>query len=242
MKRITSFVTSLALALTQIIMPMPFTPNAYAVMDIGVDQSLAILSVLDVTPGTALEFQGPKGGPFQPTGSDYYTLKNSGDLPLNWTANDSLGWADLTPSQGTLAPAESIMVTVSINKTANGLTFSQSSFSNDVYFTNLSTSQSVVRQVILSTGSMAMAMAAAVPNFWIGSALISFRVLLLLPQTDCDCFFSVRGEERDFIFEALLLPKEGNDFLLNRQSKLRNAIRLQLHANSTSKHVNPLGS
>ena len=167
MKRITSFVTSLALALTQIIMPMPFTPNAYAVMDIGVDQSLAILSVLDVTPGTALEFQGPKGGPFQPTGSDYYTLKNSGDLPLNWTANDSLGWADLTPSQGTLAPAESIMVTVSINKTANGLTFSQSSFSNDVYFTNLSTSQSVVRQVILSTGSMAMAMAAAVPNFWI---------------------------------------------------------------------------
>jgi hypothetical protein len=77
---------------------------------------------------------------------------------------------------------------------------------------------------------------------WIGSPAIRVRVLFLVPQTDGDRFLPVRGNEREFIPEAVLFPKEGNDFLLNRQRKLRNAIRLQLHANCTSKHVNPHGS
>src|SRR2546426_128115 len=65
------------------------------------------------------------------------------------------------------------------------------------------------------------------------------RVLFLLPQTDCDRFLAVvRWEERDFVPEALLLAKQGDDFLLDHRSKLRNAVGLQLHANGSGKHVN----
>src|SRR5712691_2851129 len=78
-------------------------------------------------------------------------------------------------------------------------------------------------------------------HFWIRSAVIRFRVLLLLPQTDSDRFPSFRGDEGDLVLEALLFPKEGNDFPLNQLGKLRGAIGLQLHANGTSKHVDPLG-
>src|SRR2546426_128114 len=46
------------------------------------------------------------------------------------------------------------------------------------------------------------------------------------------------AEERDFVPEALLLAKQGDDFLLDHRSKLRNAVGLQLHANGSGKHVN----
>src|SRR3989442_13394391 len=42
-------------------------------------------------------------------------------------------------------------------------------------------------------------------HFWIGSAAIRFRVLLLLPQTDSDRFPSFRGDERELVLEALLV-------------------------------------
>src|SRR2546422_1784698 len=76
-------------------------------------------------------------------------------------------------------------------------------------------------------------------HVWIGSATVRLRVLFLLPQTDCDRFLAVvRWEERDFVPEALLLAKQGDDFLLDHRSKLRNAVGLQLHANGSGKHVN----
>src|SRR5438093_6792464 len=78
-------------------------------------------------------------------------------------------------------------------------------------------------------------------HFCIGSAVIGFRVLLLLPQTDSDRFPAFRGDEGDLVLEALRLPKDGNDFPLNQLGELRDAIGLQLHANGTSKHVDPLG-
>src|SRR5437773_1883943 len=49
---------------------------------------------------------------------------------------------------------------------------------------------------------------------WIGATLISLRVLSLIPQTDSHNFRSVRSDECDFILKALLLSKQGNDFLL----------------------------
>src|ERR1700682_1301783 len=77
--------------------------------------------------------------------------------------------------------------------------------------------------------------------FWIGSAVVSFRVLCCVPQADSERFCSCRTNERDFVLESLLFSKQGNDFLLERPGKLRNAIGLQMHGNSACKHVTLLG-
>src|SRR6266849_9606514 len=65
--------------------------------------------------------------------------------------------------------------------------------------------------------------------FWIGSAVVSFRVLWCVPQADSERFCSCRTNKRDFVLESLLFSKKGNDFLLERPGKLRNGIGLQMH-------------
>src|SRR6202521_6159350 len=77
--------------------------------------------------------------------------------------------------------------------------------------------------------------------FGIGSAVVSVRVLWCVPQADSERFCSCRTNERDFVLESLLFSKQGNDFLLERPGKLRNAIGLQMHGNSACKHVTLLG-
>src|SRR5271167_3798662 len=77
-------------------------------------------------------------------------------------------------------------------------------------------------------------------HFRIGSAVIRFRVLFLIPQTDSHCFRSTGGNERDFVLEAFLFSKQGSDFLVDRVGKLPNAIRLQMYGHTSSKHGNLL--
>ncbi|MHC4742172.1 MAG: family 16 glycoside hydrolase [Planctomycetota bacterium] len=57
---------------------------------------------LDVSPTETVEFAGPQGGPFGPD-NVVYTLTNSGNSPLLWSAAESAGWLDLSSVQGTLA-------------------------------------------------------------------------------------------------------------------------------------------
>src|SRR6266446_7571426 len=78
--------------------------------------------------------------------------------------------------------------------------------------------------------------------FWIGSTVVSFRVLCCVPQADSERFCSCRTNECDFVLESLLFSKQGNNFLLERPGKLRNAIGLQMHGNSACKHDTLLGS
>src|ERR1700682_2627160 len=78
-------------------------------------------------------------------------------------------------------------------------------------------------------------------HFWIGCAVVSVRVLCCVPQADSERFCSCRTNERDFVLDSLLFSKQGNDFLLERPGKLRNAIGLQMHGNSACKHVTLLG-
>src|SRR5271167_4028211 len=72
------------------------------------------------------------------------------------------------------------------------------------------------------------------------SAVIRFRVFFLIPQTDCHCFRSTGGDERDFVLEAFLFSKQGSDFPVDRVGKLPNAVRLQMQGNMSSKHGNLL--
>ena len=55
-----------------------------------------------------------------------------------------------------------------------------------------------------------------------------------------DRFLAAGGHECDFITEAFLLPKDGEDFLLNRLRKLGCAVGLQTHGNDSSKHMDLL--
>jgi len=45
-----------------------------------------------------------------------------------------------------------------------------------------------------------------------------------------------------FVLEASQFPQHGNDFLIKRPGKLRNAVGLQMHENVASEHVNLPGS
>ncbi|MBI4323804.1 MAG: hypothetical protein HY674_00910, partial [Chloroflexi bacterium] len=63
---------------------------------------------------------GPPGGPFSPA-SQIYTLMNSGDARLDWAANRSEDWINLSSSNGVLRPGESTVVTLSIAPAATNL-------------------------------------------------------------------------------------------------------------------------
>jgi hypothetical protein len=89
--------------------------------------------VLSVTPADGLTSSGIQGGPFTPA-SEAYTLQNTGDSSINWTASNVLTWITLSSTNGTLSAGASTTVTVSINNNANG--FTAGSYSATVSFTN----------------------------------------------------------------------------------------------------------
>jgi len=107
------------------------------------------LPSITVTPSEGLTAAGNQGGPFSP-GSKTYTLTNTGGTSLNWQASKSQVWVSLDQTGGTLAAGGSTTVTVSIN--SNASTLGAGSYSDTVYFTNLtnnngSTTRSVSLQI-----------------------------------------------------------------------------------------------
>src|SRR2546421_8719262 len=60
---------------------------------------------------------------------------------------------------------------------------------------------------------------------WIPIAAVDICILFPIPQTRRDGLGSARDDERQFVFEALLLSKYGKDLLFNHLHKCRNAIR-----------------
>jgi hypothetical protein len=88
---------------------------------------------LTVTPGVGLGSNGVAGGPFSPA-SQTYTLTNSGGVAINWTAGNTQTWTTLSLMSGTLAPAATATVIVSINAGANSLT--PGTYNDTVTFTN----------------------------------------------------------------------------------------------------------
>jgi hypothetical protein len=91
---------------------------------------------LATSPAADLASSGYVGGPFTPPGVTY-TLTNSGDSTLDWSASQSANWLTLSATNGTLAAGTATNVTVSVNANANSL--APSSYTNTVGFTNLDT-------------------------------------------------------------------------------------------------------
>src|SRR5438445_5210038 len=65
-------------------------------------------------------------------------------------------------------------------------------------------------------------------HFGVSSAVVAFRILCLVPQTDAKCFLSSWCDKRDFVPESLLFSKQGKDFPFKCQVELvKNAIQMQ---------------
>src|SRR5256885_10439823 len=71
-------------------------------------------------------------------------------------------------------------------------------------------------------------------------AVIVVRVLFPIPQTDRNRFGAVRGEERNLVLETMLLPKQGQDVLLERPGKLTGRVGLQMQRHIACVHVDSL--
>ena len=86
-----------------------------------INSSAPAPGILSVTSTAGLSASGTVGGPFSPT-SQTYTLKNTGQSSLNWTAGKAQSWVSLSAISGTLAPGATKTMMVSINSNANSLT------------------------------------------------------------------------------------------------------------------------
>src|ERR1043166_6966018 len=78
-------------------------------------------------------------------------------------------------------------------------------------------------------------------NILVLLAVVSLRVLFLIPKTDGDRLVAFRGDERDLILESLLLPEHGDNIVLERAGKFRRTIPLQLYGDVARIHINLLG-
>src|SRR6266446_3115286 len=78
-------------------------------------------------------------------------------------------------------------------------------------------------------------------HFGIRFAVVSFRVLSVIPQTDSERLRSAWDNECDFVAEPGLLSKHGKNVLFDPLGEFCNAIGFQLHGNSACNHVNLLG-
>ena len=94
---------------------------------------------LAVTPATGFLSTGPAAGPFVPA-DIVYTLENEGASALSWQAS-APEWLEVLPASGTLAPAETVPVTVTV--TALGL--SGGAFGGDLVLENTASGAQVLR-------------------------------------------------------------------------------------------------
>lgn len=88
---------------------------------------------LSVASTGGLTASGTAGGPFAPSALTY-TLSNTGESSIVWTAVPSQPWIGVSSSSGTLAAGAQVTVTVSINTNANTLV--AGSYTGSIAFKN----------------------------------------------------------------------------------------------------------
>lgn len=88
---------------------------------------------LAVTPAEGLAATGYRGGTFSPAGKNF-TLRNTGQADLSWTAAKTAEWLTLAPAVGTLAKGESTVVTAFINSNAAAL--AAGAYNDTITFSN----------------------------------------------------------------------------------------------------------
>ncbi|HXR06479.1 MAG TPA: S53 family peptidase [Candidatus Acidoferrum sp.] len=103
-----------------------------------------------ITPGRGAVANGPAGGPFTVT-TQTLTLTNAGKTNFNWSLGAGAGWMNVSSSSGTLtAGGAAASVTLTLNPAANGL--APGVYTNQLWFTNLSSGLAQLRQFTLQVG------------------------------------------------------------------------------------------
>lgn len=105
-------------------------------VDIGCYENSGIPAGLLVSPSAGLQAMGDVGGPFTP-GAITYTLRNTSEQTINWSASKGQNWLSISSTSGALAPHAVTPVTITINANANSLT--SGSYTDTISFVNAST-------------------------------------------------------------------------------------------------------
>ena len=107
-----------------------------------------VLDHLAATPASGWVAAGAPGGPFSPA-TRTYVLTNSGSQSLPWTAFRDVGWLDVSPAGGVLAPGASEAVEAALN----ALAYAQplGTYPGQLVFSNHLTGFVLERPVQLST-------------------------------------------------------------------------------------------
>jgi len=106
---------------------------------------------LVVTPTEGLSSSGTEGGPFTPP-NKIYTLTNTGINPVAWAVTVTAPWLSAEPSSGTLSPAETDLVTVSLNAQANTLVPGE--YNDLITFRNVTSGFNQTREVHLQVNRL----------------------------------------------------------------------------------------
>jgi uncharacterized repeat protein (TIGR02543 family) len=137
-----------------------YTPSQFAAepgydlcTGLGTPKGYSLINAL-LAPGDNLQVSTPPSfysagaahGPFNITSQDF-TLGNGGVASLNWSAYKSATWVTLSTNNGTLAPGENALITVSLNAAASNLV--AGIYTASVWFTNKSTHLGQRRQFAL---------------------------------------------------------------------------------------------
>jgi len=103
-----------------------------------------------ITPGRGAVANGPAGGPFS-VSTQTFSLTNTGKTAFNWSLGTTAAWLNVSNSGGALtAGGKATNVTVTLNAAAGLL--APGVYSNELWFTNLSSGLAQVRQFTLQVG------------------------------------------------------------------------------------------
>jgi hypothetical protein len=126
-------------------------------------------AVLSVSPLTNFNPAGPQGGAttaFAPS-SISYTLTNTGNTSLSWSASKSASWLTVSPSSGTLGAGANVTVTVSLNSGAGSQTVG--AHTDTIIFDNISNGNGDTSRSVTLGVSPAVPVLASLPAFTKGT-------------------------------------------------------------------------
>jgi regulation of enolase protein 1 (concanavalin A-like superfamily) len=115
----------------------------------GVSEAFDLPNNLSIAPGVGKTFRGPAGGGFYPD-SGSFTLRNLGDVNLNWSATKSATWFNLLNTGGWIASGASTTLNYSLNSSAYALPAGV--YTNIITFVNHNDAGTQQRRFILRVG------------------------------------------------------------------------------------------
>jgi hypothetical protein len=111
---------------------------------------LEVFDPLLITPDSGFTVLGPPGGPFDET-SEIFSLTNFASVPMDWTAQSTSTYVDLSADSGTLQPGASTNVIVTMDPSASNILISTQA--GNLLFTDLNTTNTQSLPVTLTIGN-----------------------------------------------------------------------------------------